>query len=86
MTSAILVNMKPKELQCLLDKREAARLVNMSKHTLTKYRQTGRLVEGVHWCYVNSRLVRYCEYRLEEWIAFDYNTKIQLQHIAKQSD
>ncbi|KGF71705.1 hypothetical protein DO97_16165 [Neosynechococcus sphagnicola sy1] len=40
-------------------KREAALAVGLSPHTLKKYRQTGVLVEAIHYQRIGSRTVLY---------------------------
>ncbi len=72
---------KPVMEQFKIDKYQAAEIVNLSHHTVTAYRREGKLVEGVHWCYLSPRTTRYCEHRLRQWVAFSYDTKAQMKYI-----
>lgn len=71
---------------CNLNKYQASRLVNLAPATLALYRQRGWLVEGIHYCKVNPRLIRYSESMLKEWKMFDYDTKRHLEYLDLYKD
>jgi hypothetical protein len=52
-----------------IDKHEAAKLLKIHPGTLNRYRQEGKLVEGVHFTRLSSQTVRYNKALLEDWVA-----------------
>jgi hypothetical protein len=48
---------------------EATKITGLSHHQLKKLRLSGRLTEGIHWVYVNSRSVLYNVPLITDWIA-----------------
>lgn len=49
-------------------KHTIAELLKLSPETLKKYRLDGRLIEGIHWIRVNSRVVRYHLALIQDWL------------------
>jgi hypothetical protein len=52
-----------------IDKHEAAKLLKVHPGTLNRYRQEGKLVEGVHFTRLSSQTIRYNKALLEDWVA-----------------
>jgi hypothetical protein len=48
---------------------EATKITGLTTHQLKKLRLSGRLIEGVHWVYLNSRAVLYNSTLITDWIA-----------------
>jgi hypothetical protein len=55
---------------------EATKITGLSHHQLKKLRLSGRLVEGVHWVYLNSRSVLYNAILITDWVANRHNPAI----------
>lgn len=53
--------------QFLAKKHEAARILGISSEALKKYRQQGKLIEGIHYYRWNSRTIRYNSVLLKDW-------------------
>jgi hypothetical protein len=52
-----------------IDKHEAAQLLKVHPGTLNRYRQEGRLIEGIHYTRLSSQTVRYNKALLQDWAA-----------------
>jgi hypothetical protein len=52
-----------------IDKHEAAKLLKIHPGTLNRYRQEGKLTEGVHFIRLSSQTIRYNKALLEDWAA-----------------
>jgi hypothetical protein len=48
---------------------EATQITGLSHHQLKKLRLSGRLTEGIHWVYLNSRSVLYNVPLITDWVA-----------------
>jgi hypothetical protein len=48
---------------------DATRITGLSHHQLKKLRLSGRLIEGIHWQYLNRRAVLYNAVLITDWIA-----------------
>jgi hypothetical protein len=48
---------------------DATRITGLSHHQLKKLRLSGRLIEGIHWIYLNSRSVLYNVVLITDWVA-----------------
>jgi len=52
-----------------IDKHEAAQILKVHPGTLNRYRQEGKLIEGVHYTRLSSQTIRYNKALLEDWVA-----------------
>ena len=59
---------------------EVLNLAHISIYSLQKSRQHKKLIEGLHYFQINRKSIKYDREAIEEWIAFKYNTKAQLNH------
>lgn len=67
LSSSVSISVEKLSPNFLVNKHEAARILGVSPETLKKYRQRGKLIEGIHYYRWNSRTIRYNSALLKDW-------------------
>lgn len=71
--------MSVKNQELVLTKKEALCISKLSNSTFSRYRNSGKLLKDIHFVKPNSRLIRYYQDTLTEWVnTYGYDTARQL--------
>ncbi|CAN1209054.1 hypothetical protein TUMEXPCC7403_02445 [Tumidithrix helvetica PCC 7403] len=64
-----------------VDKHQAARIIGKSTETLKKFRESGKLLAGIHYQNMGRISIRYNAYLLQDWVANQHEHNAHLRGI-----